>query len=119
MRQDDHQDEDENNDEAQGIADIITDLALSESEDKKTRKSIFTTMTATIKALQDKIEAMEKGPSRKRNNNNKIYYWTHSRTRNNNHLSPICIKKKLAIKMMQPCPIANVVQTDFSTITDK
>ena len=51
-------------------------------------------MAATIKALQEKIEAMEKGSSRKRNNNNKIYYWTHSRTRNNNHLRSTCINKK-------------------------
>ena len=94
MHQDDHQHEYENNDEAQGIADIITDLAQSESEDKKTRKSIFTTMTATIKALQDKIEAMEKGSSRKRNNNNKSYCWNHGRARNNNHISPTCNNKR-------------------------
>ena len=37
---------------------------------------------------------MEKVSSRKRNNNNKSYCWTHGRTRNNNHLSSTCINKK-------------------------
>ena len=94
MRQDDHHHEDENIDEAQDIANIITDLAQSVSEDKKSINSAFTTMTTTIKALQDKIEAMENGSSRKRNNNNKSYCWTHGRTRNNNHASPACNNKQ-------------------------
>ena len=94
MRQDDHHHEDENIDEAQDIANIITDLAQSVSEDKKSINSAFTAMTTTIKALQDKIEAMEKGSSRKRNNNNKIYCWTNGRTRDNNHISPTCNNKR-------------------------
>ena len=94
MRQDDNHREDENIDEAQNIANIITALAQSVSEDKKTIHSAFTTMTVTIKALQDKIEAMEKGSSRKRNNNNKIYCWTNGRTRDNNHISPTCNNKR-------------------------
>ena len=89
MRQDDVQPASDKNDEAQGIADIITDLAQSASEDKTTINYAFTTMTTTIKALQAKIEAMEKCSSRKRNNNNKSYCWTHGRTRNNNHTSSV------------------------------
>ena len=94
MRQDDVPPGSDDNDDAHGIAAIITDLAQSASEDKETINSAFTTMTATIKALQEKIEAMEKGSSRKRNNNNKSYCWSHGRTRNNNHLSSTCINKK-------------------------
>ena len=94
IRQDDVQPACDDNDEAQGIADIITDLAQSVSEDKETIDSAFATMTATVKALQAKIKAMEKGSSRKRNNNNKSYCWTHGRTRNNNHLNSTCINKK-------------------------
>ena len=95
MRQHDYHPESDNNIEAQGIADIITGLAQSASEDKETINSAFTDMTATIRALQEKIEAMKKkGPSRKRNNNNKSYCWTHGRTRNNNHISYACNNKK-------------------------
>ena len=94
MRQDDVQPTCDDNNEAQGIADIIADLAQSASENKKMINSTFTTMTTTIKALPAKIEAMEKGSSRKGNNNNKSYCWTHGRTRNNNHLSSTCINKK-------------------------
>ena len=94
MRQGDVQPACDDNDEVQGIADIITDLAQSASEDKETIDSAFATMTATVKALQAKIKAMEKGSSRKRNNNNKSYCWTHGHARNNNNLSPTCINKK-------------------------
>ena len=94
MRQDNVQPGYDDTDEAQGIAAIITDLAQSASDDKETINSAFTTMTATIKVLQEKIEAMEKGSSRKRNNNNKKYCWTHGCTRNNNHLSSTCVNKK-------------------------
>ena len=61
MRQHDHYPEGDDNDEAQGIDEIITDLAQSASEKKDTIKSAFTTMTATIKVFQNKIEVMEKG----------------------------------------------------------
>ena len=89
----DHRPESDNNIEAQGIAYIITDLAQSASENKVTIKSALTDMTATIKALQEKIEAMEKkDTSRKRNNNNKIHCCTHGR--------PVTIKRLVA-KMMQ------------------
>ena len=81
-------------DDDDGISVIITDLAQSASEDKETINSAFATMTATIKALQEKNEAMENVSSRKRNNNNKSYCWSHGRTRNNNHLSSTCINKK-------------------------
>ena len=95
MRQRDHHPERNDNDEAQGIEDIITDIAPSALEDKETIKSTFTTMAVTIKYLQ-KIEAMEnKYTSRKINNNNKSYCWTHGRTRNNNHTSSTCIKKNI------------------------
>ena len=67
-----HRPDSDNNIEVQGIADIIIGLAQSASEDKETINSTFTDKTATIKALQEKIEAMAKeGTSRKRNNNNK------------------------------------------------
>ena len=94
MRQyNDHHPESDNNIEAQGIADIIAGLAQSKSEDKETNNSAFTDITATIKALQEKIEAMEKkDTSRKRNNNNKIHCCTHGR--------PVTIKRLVA-KMMQ------------------
>ena len=91
MCQDDVQPACDDNDETQGIADIVTDLEQSASEEKETINSAFATMTVTVKVLQAKIKAMEKSSSRKRNNNNKIYCWTHGRTRNNNHLSPTCI----------------------------
>ena len=58
MRQDDVQPVCDDNDEAQGIADIITDLVQSALEDRQTINSAFTTMTATIKALQAEIEAI-------------------------------------------------------------
>ena len=54
MRQHDHRPEYNDNDEAQEIADIITDLVQSASEDKETIKSVLTTMTATIKYFQEK-----------------------------------------------------------------
>ena len=55
MRQyNDHHPESDNNIEAQGIADIITVLAQSASEDKETINSTFTGMTVTIKVLQEK-----------------------------------------------------------------
>ena len=73
MRQHDHYPEGDDNDEAQGVANIITDLTQSASEDKETINSTFATMITTIKFIQDKIEAMEKGTIRKRNNNNKHY----------------------------------------------
>ena len=93
MRQHDHHPENDNNIEGQGIADIITVLAQSASEDKETINSAFTNMTPTIKALQEKIEAMEKkGTSRKRNNNNTSYCWTHGRF--NNHTSSTSNNKK-------------------------
>ena len=55
MRQhNDHHPESDNNIEAQGIADIITGLTQSASEDKETINSAFTGMTVTIKVLQEK-----------------------------------------------------------------
>ena len=90
-----HRPDSDNNIEAQGIADIITGLAQSASEDKETINSAFTDKTTTIKALQEKIEAMAKeGASRKRNNNNKSYCWTHRRARNKNHTNSACNNKK-------------------------
>ena len=62
MRQDDVQPGCDDNDEAHGIATIITDLAQSASEEKETIKSAFTTMTATIKALQEKLKRWKKVP---------------------------------------------------------
>ena len=60
---------------------LVENLAQSASEDKETINSAFTNMTATIKALQEKFEAIEnKGTSRKRDDNNKNYFWTHGRT---------------------------------------
>ena len=94
MRQDNVQPGCDDNDEAQGIAVIVTDLTQSASEDKETINSVFTTMTTTIKALQEKNCNDGKKSSRKRNNNNKSYCWTHGRTRNNNHLSSTCINKE-------------------------
>ena len=73
MRQHDHYPEGDDNDEAQGVANIITDLTQSASEDKETINSTFTTMITTIKVIQDKIKAIEKGTIRKKNNNNKRY----------------------------------------------
>ena len=91
----DHRPESDNNIEAQGIAYIITDLAQSISEDKETIKSALTDMTVTIKSLQEKIETMKKkGRSRKRNNNNKSYCWTHGQPRKNNHTSSACNNKQ-------------------------
>ena len=56
MRQhNDRHPESGNNIEAQGIADIITGLAQSASEDKETINSAFTDLTATIKVLQEKM----------------------------------------------------------------
>ena len=52
-------------------------------------------MIATSKALQEKIEAMEKRAYyENENNNHKIYCWIHSRTRNNNHTSSVYNNKK-------------------------
>ena len=72
IKYNDHRPESDNNIEAQGIADIITVLAQTESEDKETiNKSAFTDMTATIKATPRKNRGNGKrGTLRKRNNNN-------------------------------------------------
>ena len=55
MRQHDHHPEHNDNNESQGIAEIIIDLAQSASEDKETINSVLTTMTATIKYFQEKM----------------------------------------------------------------
>ena len=84
----------EDNDE-NDIAVVITELANAATTDKEQMTTTFADLTNTIKALQDKIEKMDKkGGSRKRNYNNESYCWTHGRTRNNNHKSSSCSNKK-------------------------
>ena len=119
MRQDDVQPGCDDDDEAHGIAAIITDLAQSASEDKETINSAFTTMTATIKALQAKIEAMEKDYHTRGTITTKVIVELTVVPGIIITLAIPVSTKKLAIKMMQLCPIAKVVLTDFATINDK
>ena len=56
----DHYPGSNSNIEAKGIADVITGLAHSAPEDEETINPAFNIMSATIKALQEKIEAKEK-----------------------------------------------------------
>ena len=84
----------EDNDENYIVA-VITELANAATKDKEQMTTTFADLTNTIKALQEKIEKMDKkGGSRKRNYNNESYCWTHGRTRNNNHKSSSCSNKK-------------------------
>ena len=53
MRQHDRHSESDNNDVAQGIADIITGLSQSASENKEMIKSTLTHTNSTIKAFQE------------------------------------------------------------------
>ena len=85
------QDDNEEND----IAAVINELANAATKDKEQMSATFTDLKNTIKALQEKIEKMDKnGGSRKRNANNENYCWTHGRTRNNNHKSCSYSNKK-------------------------
>ena len=53
MRQHDRHSESDNNDVAQGIADIITGLSQLASENKEMIKSTLTDTNSTIKAFQE------------------------------------------------------------------
>ena len=66
MRQHDHHLEGDDDDEAQGITNNITDLAESALEDRDTITSVLVTIPTTIKVLQNKIETMKKGTSQKK-----------------------------------------------------
>ena len=65
----------EDDNEENNIDVVITELANAATKDKEKMSATFPDLTNTIKALQEKIEKMEKkGGSRKRNSNNESYY---------------------------------------------
>ena len=66
MRQYYHHPKGNDNDEAQGIADIITDISQLALENKATVKYAFAAMTVTIKAIQE-----NRGNRKRRNTNEK------------------------------------------------
>ena len=87
-----HENEEENDEN--DVTTFINELANTATKGKESMTATFTDLTNTIKTFQDKIEKMDKkGGSRKRNYNNESYYWTHGRTRNNNHKSCTCNNK--------------------------
>ena len=75
--------------------DIVTALANTSNDDNNTMSSTLQELTFTLKVLQNKVHNLDQsGKNRKQNKNNICYYWTHGRTRNNNHTSQSCNNKK-------------------------
>ena len=105
------------NTEAQGIANIITGLAQSVSEDKEMINSAFTDMTATIKSLQEKIEAMGKS-THNINIIKNIAGLTVELGITTTSTLPVTIKR-LIIKMIQSLPRVKDVPTDIAMISDE
>ena len=72
--------------------------------------SVFTDITNSFKALQQKVEELTKTSTNNNNNNNNTckwnanntsYYWTHSRIRNNFYTVESCIHINKVTKIMQ------------------
>ena len=86
-----------------GVTDAILALDNVIQEENTSLHTTMSTLTETLKALQEQVTILSHGESNnstntRNNKNNKSYCWTHGRTRNPRHVSLNCRNKKTDIK---------------------
>ena len=73
--------------------DILTALVNVSTEGDSAMATTLKELTSTLQALKEKVDGIQEGKKRKKNNNSKFYCWTYGRARNQNHISSSCNNK--------------------------